>query len=281
AGPAAVVGVVVPLPLGVQCRGREGVDAGQRLRLAPRQIRQGVRPSPRAAHGLELRPAVGGPGDRGQGRDAAAGVGVGEGHVVPVAVGGVHQAALVGHAAALGRARQVQQQLPHLVRAPGAGGRLEDVLAVGGAGQEDVVVPADPVEAGALEHAGRVRGLEDRLVAHLSGGVGRELGDTDLGVAVGHVDGVVVIEQQAGVEVGAADLRVSAPWAFGGGGGVDVGAGEVDLAYPVEPPVARAVVQRGGPDAADVAAPALEVVFGPEVEFGHRVAGELPVDQVP
>ncbi len=279
--PLGVVGVVVPLPLGGQGGGGELVGAGQRFDRVRGEVRERVVPGPGAACGPDLRPAVRGPVDRREGGHPAAGVGVDEGHVVPLAVRRVHQAALVGHAAAGDGSGQVEQQLAHLVGPERTRGRLEYVLAVRRPGQEDVVVAADAVEPGAFEHAGGLRGLEDRPVVDLGGHVAVQLRDADLGVAVRHVHAAVIVEQQPGVEIRLADLRVPPPGPLDGVGGVDVGPGEVDLPDPVEAVLAGAVVQRGGPDAAHVAASPVEVVLRPEVERGHRMPGELPVHQVP
>ena len=172
--------------------------------------------APAAVDGLHRGPAVGAPADRRQRRHPAAGVGVGEGHVPPVAGLRLDDAALVRHPAAGDRAGQVEQHLAHLVRAERRR-RPQHVLAVRRPGQPDVVVAVALVEPGALERADARRRLEHLLRAHLRGAVGVELRDADRAVAVGDVHRVVVVDQQAGVVVAAVDPRLLGPRAVDGG----------------------------------------------------------------
>ncbi len=151
---------------------------------------------------------------------------------------------------------------------------------LGRAGDEDVVVPVDLVEAGALHQAELVGLGEHVLGPDLGAHVRGELRDADLVGAVRHVRGAVVVEEQPRVVVNAADLGVPGPGARRVGGAVYVRPLEADLAQPVEGLVAGAVAHRGRPDAPDVRPSALEVVRVAEVEDRHRVADELPVDQV-
>ena len=215
--------------------------------------------------------------DRRERRHAAARVRVGEGHVPPVTGLRLDEATLVRHAAAGDRTGQVQQHLPLLVRAQRGAG-AQHVLAVGRAGEPDVVVAVALVEPGALEGAAEVRRhLVHRLGPHLGGAVGAQLRDADRAVAVRDVHGVVVVDQQAGVVVAVVDPGLLGPRAVDRRRGVDVRAVELRAPVPVVGAVALAVAERGGPDALDVLAAAVQVVaVVVEVEARHRVARRTP-----
>src|SRR6185437_3010204 len=132
--------------------------------------------APAAVDGLDTWPAVSAPVDRREDRDTTAGVGVDESRVVPGAVLGLHEAALVWRAGAGDRGRHVQQHLTHLVRPPWTC-RAQHVLAVGRLGGPDVVVAVALVEARTFQRADARRGLEHLLVADLAQPVGGQLRD--------------------------------------------------------------------------------------------------------
>ncbi|KAG7052792.1 glycosyl hydrolase family 43 [Colletotrichum scovillei] len=298
--PGVVVGVVIPLPAGVQSVTLELVDIGPNSLDCFRGCdRHRVLGTPTTVcicdHG---RPTLGVKLDRGENGSTATGVHVNEGHVIPPTVLSRYKTTLMRRSCTLDGCLHLRNHLSNFIRTPGTRRRFQNVLFIARLGDPDVVISVDVVEPRALDVPVGIFSvhklvrvsvcrkattiLPTYLIADLCEAIRGQLRKANVDGAVGDVHGVVGINQQAEVVVTFWNGVVMSPRPLWAGRSVDVRLiRALDAAIPVKDTVAFAISQGRSPDAVDVARTVTTIERELRTrKLRHRVRDKFPVDEV-
>lgn len=285
------VRVVVPFPFCAEGGAGEFVDAGEGGDGLAGGYGARVGGAPGVVYLDDGRPAVAVEGEGCDDGDAAGGVGVEEGDVVPFSVFGVDDTALVGVAGVGKGAGDAVDEDAGFIGAKGALG-FQDPFVVGGLGREDVVHAVDLVHARSLESEA-VGVAVYLLVLHFGGAVFVELGNANGRVTIHDVHGVVVIDEDAVVVVAfinaarrspvpARDLAVVGSGVLAGGCPDICLACRLNAAHPNELVARLAVPQRTRPDTLDIGpcSRVWHIIWRAEVQSWYTVSDGRPVHQI-